>query len=297
MEFSGPRAGTTNFAKLLSGHSDVLSYGEMFNSYTDMAPRLTGGFLSAAQDLGIELREDQLRKKAFLVQNPVEAIRIALRHAEALGKRLFHFKVARWNFGVRTLSRIVDAYRPRGLVIYRAPIDTFTSLTKARHTGEFGGVDTTSVKPNLDVEAFLSFRARQQRHYQICKNLFEARGLPYAYLSYEETYGAGADPLAVIQAKLADLHLDPGVFDESTGMMPRQDSQTDRAKKVANWDAFVAVIEAKGMRKALYAYDFDDSGLSFRLRMAIEKIVPKAALAPVKRFLFSYRRHGVRGEA
>lgn len=146
--------------------------------------------------------------------------------------------------------RHLIAARPR-LVLFltRKRIDSYISGRKARQVGSFFQVDTTDVKPAVDLGGFHRFsRFRDMMLTRMIRQVAR-QGLPWARLDYDAVMAHG--PAAVDRALntvwgVAGL---PGRIpaDAPTPRARKQDKTADSFDKIANGPAFRADLARTGL--------------------------------------------------
>lgn len=151
------------------------------------------------------------------------------------------------------------------LVMQRAPIDSFISLMKAREVDKWLDHDTTDLRVTLDPEAFLLAWEEEAAWYRGLRSALERHKRPYGLLHYDRDILPGEDralsrlieelgragfatrlkpkPLLKRQAQrvLATAAAALGgkaVALRSIGLQ-KQDRESSREAKVANWGSFI----------------------------------------------------------
>jgi len=262
LQIGVPRAGTTNFVRLLNSFPDVLAIGEIFHpksmyfdgsSYTDTLV-------------------DELRRQPFVnriadngVADAVTA-RFARRHPDTIidtlhdfcrtyDKRFLCFKLFPAHLSRIQTVRLIKKYKPFVIFSIRNPLDTFISLSKARSIGRWSGADTSQVLPALDVDEFLSWHHTNRQFLRLVYGAAQRYAAGTTEITYQEMYEGGAEPIIVIQRKLTALGVELG----SAGpiqTLPRQDRNDHSSTKVKNWDAFVAEAARRGVMSSFGSFDY-----------------------------------------
>lgn len=158
------------------------------------------------------------------------------------------------------------------VTLTRSPIDTFISLTKAKSMGEWAHVDTTNLRPSLQVDEFVAWHRRISDWYRQVEGLLARHGRQDLRLVYEADVNVD-EPRTL--GRLREILATVGVMTEvdsadglPAGAVPhrpwwsaawyrlrgrrlalrqsgqrgyvRQERSRQRETRVNNWDAFVA---------------------------------------------------------
>jgi hypothetical protein len=131
-------------------------------------------------------------------------------------------------------------------VLRRRPIECYISGVKAHAASKYAKVDTTAIKPALEIEHFVEWAQRMRRWYRWAYASLKERGQPFARLSFEEHLDGltGEEALSRIVPLLTplgfpDVKIPPRVFEGE-----RQDKEPRYQDRAANWDAFEAAARA-----------------------------------------------------
>lgn len=272
---SSARAGSTNLRRVLQAFRDVETFGEAFNP--------TGGMdgdriVKVAEFLGanpadVDGARVKLREAARA--DPVGTIGRFLAYADAQGARFAEVKALPGHFPAPVFEAIVRKHRPIGVFLYRSPLDVFISLEKAKTLGRFRRVDTTDVKPTIAAKDFINWKFKQQNHYQMATYLFRKMGCKTVSIAYEDMYADPRSPLEYVAARFKETDVDLGPYDEGAAQfMTKQDRGSDRARKVANWDAFHADVLKLVPAAEIDVYRFDGNPMALWAQARVEQVVP-----------------------
>ncbi len=238
---SSARAGSTNLRRVLQSFDAVETFGEAFNPTGGMDQdriRLVGEFMGT-DPTDIDKARAEMRE--WMRRDPVRACRKFLEYSDSHGGRFVEFKALPGHLSAPHFEAVLREFRPIGIFLYRTPIDVFISLEKAKTLGRYRRVDTTDVKPEISARGFMTWKFKQQNHYQMAAYLFRKSGLRTLPISYEDMYADTRSPCAYVQDRMKEVGVDLGSYvEDGSQMMNRQDRTSERAQKVANWDAFHA---------------------------------------------------------
>ena len=169
---------------------------------------------------------------------------------------------------------ILRRFRPIGVFLYRSPLDVFISLEKAKSLGRFRRVDTTDVRPTIAARDFVSWKFKQQNHYQMATFLFRKMGLRTVPIAYEAMYADPRSPCEYVAARFGEIGVDLGPFvEDPASFMTRQDRGGDRAGKVANWDAFHADVLKSMAEAEIDRYNFDGNPYALWAQTRVESVM------------------------
>jgi hypothetical protein len=131
-------------------------------------------------------------------------------------------------------------------LLARRPIDSYISNLKAKTLDAYGSVDTTDLKPALSADDFLGWARVTKRWYAHVEGRLEARGAPYARISYERILEdrPDADTLRDVLALLAPLGLTGIAVPPTIKGGQRQDKERRYRDRIANWYGFKAAVQA-----------------------------------------------------
>ena len=284
LEISGPRLGSTSFRRKLEGFGGILSVGELYHPKPDAHCDHVEALLESCRRLGHAPGSDGLALRRWAATAPVEAAEVALEAARAAGRPHVVVKAGLGNPGGPGLARVIDVHRPIGLLLLRAPIDQYISRQKALSLGAWRSVDTTEMRPRIDVAAFRAARRRQQNHYRMGLYLLRRAGCPVAILRYEELYAEERDPLEVIRETFAEVGVSLPPATSPTDDLARQDRSRERSEKVANWGDFQAEMARLGALEELDHVDLAFRPSLMRAQLAVERVASRALLRRVSQW-------------
>lgn len=166
---------------------------------------------------------------------------------EAGGARPLFFKVFyRHLTRERIAHEIFSRDDIRYIVLRRRMIDSFISNRKAHHYGAHADVDTTGLKPTIQVREFVAWTRRVRSWYDWVAQELHTRRLPFLDVIYE-TQLANVEnrvALARILDGVAAMGLARIALPKKIDSSERQDRETDYRARVANWAEFEKEIAA-----------------------------------------------------
>ncbi|MEM9795120.1 MAG: hypothetical protein AAF919_01435 [Pseudomonadota bacterium] len=277
-ELSGPRVGSTAFRYALRGFSRIEALGELLNPRSFEPYGWEEAFTAQARKAGHDIEDGIQAMRAFCVANPLEAVEIGLRTFDGLGAEYGVLKLAPGHLGAPLTDALLRRFRPAGIVLRRNPADQYISREKALSLRAWRGVDTTDIKPELEVGAFRAFRRRQQNHYQMGCFLMRRHGLPYRVLDYQELIDARTPLRQRLPDLFASLGMELGAYDDASEQMRKQDKSTARADKVQNWDAFQDALRTQNALHELDMMNLDGATAVLRAQLLGEGLLPRSTL-------------------
>jgi LPS sulfotransferase NodH len=234
--FAMPRTGSSHLNKLLKSCPQFNAKSELFHAKA--VARFSKEELETLQAKADGASFEGIHFNRWRRNHPRDTLEALY---EGGGSKIVAFKVfpnhlKRERIQSDLLARDDTAFA----VLKRRPMESFISGLKARSLSVFGKVDTTEIKPSLSVETFVDWAARMKRWYDWTGEVLEARGLPYATLSYEEHLDgqSGAESLTKILPLLAPLGFADIAVPVRVWESERQDREPRFQDRVANWDAF-----------------------------------------------------------
>lgn len=271
---SSARAGSTNLRRVLQSFDKVETFGEAFNHTGGMdQDRIT----RVARYFGVDPTDIDTARVAMreaMRKDPVAACRKFLAYADGVGGSFAEFKSLPGHVAAPVFEAILREFRPIGVFLYRSPLDVFISLEKAKSLGQFRRVDTTDVKPSITARDFISWKFKQQNHYQMATYQFRRMGLRMIPIAYEDMYADERSPAAYVEARFQEVGVDLGPYvEDPSELMNRQDRGSDRAKKVANWDAFHADLVRLVPEADIDRYNFDGNPYALWAQTRVESVM------------------------
>jgi LPS sulfotransferase NodH len=132
------------------------------------------------------------------------------------------------------------------ILLRRRPIDSFISILKADLIRTYVHVDTTDLKPNLDVASFVRWAKQTQEWYDWLAGEVSATAPPAIEMSYERHLNLADDRMVLANAldALPRLGLERPTVRSEVGRLNRQDREPRYQDRVANWSLFEAQLRA-----------------------------------------------------
>ncbi|HWA90900.1 MAG TPA: sulfotransferase [Rhizomicrobium sp.] len=238
-----PRTGSSHVNKLLKSIPQVNAKSELFHRAAQA--RFTRREADALERRGAPV-DDNEAMIAWRRANPAATIEGI---QEGSREPVLAFKVFP-NHLPRPVMR--DAFFTRDdmafLLLRRRPIECYISGLKARSAGSFTLIDTTAMKPALDIDDFLEWSERVRRWYGWFQHTLEEEGKPFGTISFERHLDGktGRQSLELILPMLKDAGFDMLTMPNEVIEGERQDQEARYQDRVANWDAFVEAMGAAG---------------------------------------------------
>jgi hypothetical protein len=140
-------------------------------------------------------------------------------------------------------SEIIN--RPEINVVYllRNPISTFISLTKARRSEVWNGVDQTDFKPNLEVEEWVNWLKHREQFIDFIKTNHSKTS---QVIFYENILSQNLLDHRKLAKKLRKLQNFPHIETESR--IRKQDNLRRPTDRVGNWREFKKEIQIKNLQ-------------------------------------------------
>lgn len=240
--FGIPRTGSSHLNRLLKNCPEFSAKSELF--HRQAKGRLKPEELAALYRRSAGAVTDGDSFLAWRRLNPLDTLEAL---SEGGGGRIVTFKAFPGHIPHKLLESELFPRDDIGFaVLRRRPIESFISGLKAKEVSRFGRIDTTEMKPVLSVEEFLDWSRRIKSWYGYTRDKLEARGVPYAKISYEKHLDAGGDreALGAVLELLKPLGFTGiGVPARIKGHQ-RQDRERRYQERVANWDEFVEAMKA-----------------------------------------------------
>jgi len=239
------RSGSTRLWHLLNVFNNVHSLGEYFNfgaqkddNSTVLRPLFEGEPDNA---LFTHFRD---RKACW--ESPINAIRVA---ADRTTKNLT-VKISPGRPAENTLAALMRSAPTSVLMLKRRPIDSFISLQKAVSLGKWGNVDTSALTVTLSVKHYLSYLQKLSRFYAQVERAAQQALVPTRQLTYEDHINIPDTVLLkYLATSLRMLDVNAGRIGASDRTLrEKQDTVTNYANKVANWEAFLEELADYDLR-------------------------------------------------
>jgi len=236
-----PRTGSSHLDKLFRSCRELNSKSEMFHGHA--------GFLispkekAALEALGCDAFDDKRQFALWRRRHAFETLD-ALHRAHG---RFVVFKVFPSHLKPPMME---EEFLPRTdmafAVLRRRPIECFISGIKTRTSHKFSRIDTTAIKPELEVADFITWAQKMRRWYRWAYAALKARGEPFARLSFEEHLDglSGEESLERIVPLLAPLGFPQVQIPHKIFEGLRQDKEPRYQERAANWDAFEKAARA-----------------------------------------------------
>lgn len=244
------RTGSSRVRGILKGFARLVVMGEIFNpTVADNVARanepMVRGLLPPAT---ADTTTDHLVRWAR--ENPCRVLDALL---EEVGERALGFKLFPGHLAARAAAEATLS-RPdlRGLVLWRRPIDVYISLLKAQQSGAWKYADTSGLRVKADVDDFIRRCRHWHRWYLFARYALTTGNVRFRELDFAGDFSDRelADDLA---AALQDLQIDPGTWQDGTARLVKQDRETDYARKVVNWDSFIAEIRRRDLERIAFS--------------------------------------------
>lgn len=237
---TGQRAGSNHFLSLLQGAPEMVVLSEVFN------PRAVYGIgaLPEAEPLA-ERHGGMLGLHRAFRLHP-EAALLDLRRAVGPGRKVV-IKVCPAQVHGNALRRILSEQADAAVMLTRRRIDQYVSLGKAMETDRWHGLDTTELRPHVDLEPFLGWAAQLDRWLAEVGALCTVTRTPLARVDYDRDLDQPDRERLVtgLAERLAVLDLPCGTLNAS-GDSPfrRQDATRESFARIANGAALRAELAA-----------------------------------------------------
>jgi len=240
--FAIPRTGSSHLNKLLKSCRGVDAKSELFHGSARM--RFSEGELAQLRDRAGDMVLDAAKFAKWRRRHPAGTLKAIY---EGGAPRIVAFKVFQNHLKPEKIQSELLVRDDTGFaVLTRRPIECYISGLKAKSMSRFGAIDTTAIKPTLSAADFAEWADRNMRWYRWIQDALEARGQPYAKLSFEEHLDglSGEESLARILPLFETIGF-PGVqASQRIVEGQRQDKEVRYQDRVANWDEFAAAASA-----------------------------------------------------
>jgi hypothetical protein len=249
-----PRTGSSRVIRTLSGFDGLFVKGEIFNPHgvqniARTEEPLVRTFLPPhLASLPSEKLPEWVRANCRRIIAPL---------LERAGDRTFVFKLMRGQIEEGEAASILTRPDLAALVVWRKPIDSYISLLKAKQVGAWGRVDTTELTVEASIDDFEKTCATWRRWYRTVAGLFLSRRIRFADLDYSSDR-SDEDLAGFLSVAMSSLNVAAGEWQPPETGMFRQDRETDYARKVSNWQAFIDDVRRRGLESMA----FKDRGLA-----------------------------------
>ncbi|MBV9993374.1 MAG: hypothetical protein JOZ72_19030 [Alphaproteobacteria bacterium] len=238
-----PRTGSSHLNKLLKSIPELNAKSELFHAKRQvvLSPR---ELAMLKQRSGMDV-DDKPAFAAWRRAHPLATLE-AIRDG-AWRKRIVAFKVFPGHVEHGLLeTELIPRDDTAFAILTRRPIESYISGRKAQNAGTFSKQDTTDIKPELSSEDFGAWARKMRRWYRWCEETLEAKGKPFARISYERHLDreSGADAVRDLIALLRPLGVDRLSEPSEVTEGQRQDRERRYQDRVANWAAFEAEVRA-----------------------------------------------------
>jgi len=277
IEVSAHRTGSSALSEMLRKHEQVYGLGEVFHwtqhwEWGEKAAAFFGPGSCNGGQLKPEIATDLGRLKR---EDPVSFIVKLSEVGTERGYKAIQFKVFPGHLSWEAFDTILRRTQPLCYCLTRRPVDMYISQSKATELGKWGRVDTTTLKPRIEVSDFLTWHAARQKHWQVAMFLAKQHGIAMPCLHYEHLYSKGQDPVETLRAFYKTLGVDLGVRTGASLAQFVQDKAKTPRDKVANWDEFHASLEALGKTALLDSFDMKGAPMRVRLYARARTIFPR----------------------
>lgn len=246
------RTGTNYLCALLDHHPQIAAYYEIFSNVAVMMRDEQVKALCALQDWPFHHRGDLELIDRFK-SCPDQIIRL-IRDSLSGGEKILSFKVFQTHLPHRTLAQMIEDYS--AIAVTRRVIDSYISFIKATATDAWLRLDTTRIKPTLNIDDFVRWYSERRAFYELCANQhFKAHQREIEVLRYEEfTRGSNLENLAFSCKKVSaatGVTLS-SIHPEFELEFWKQDKNQSVASKVENWSEFEEQLQKKGLLEAAF---------------------------------------------
>ncbi len=232
-----PRTGSTHVVRLLSSCRQLNIKRELFDKSGG-----NGGLgkrdlpaLETAAGGGVT---DPAALSEWRRQHPTETLETL--HANGayatLVFKLFPNHLTKEQIAEHIFSRDDVAY----IILKRRPIDSYISSLKAEIVGTHSDVETTSVKPALETEAFVRWIKKVRKWYTWIGRELEQRNRPRFELSYDDHLNgkSNADALSTVLDAMIAMGVPAVERPVDISSSVRQDREPRYQDRVSNWESF-----------------------------------------------------------
>jgi hypothetical protein len=132
------------------------------------------------------------------------------------------------------------------ILLRRRPIDSYISRLKAAVATQHAGINTTTIRPQLEPKPFIFWARLVKDWYEWLDEEIRTRALPCFPLSYEQHIDnrTASQTLSEVFGRLDALGCPRRAIPARHEGRVRQDHESDYRKRVANWPAFESELGA-----------------------------------------------------
>ncbi|MEM8505993.1 MAG: sulfotransferase domain-containing protein [Cyanobacteria bacterium P01_D01_bin.1] len=246
------RTGTNYLCALLTHHPQIAAYYEIFSNVAVMMTDEEVKALCKAQDWPFTDRGDA-RLVACFKSCPHQIIE-RIGSGLSAEKKIFSFKVFQGHLPPVVLARMIQEYS--AIALTRRIIDSYISFIKATETKAWLKLDTTQVKPTLDINDFVTWYRDRHTYYTLCASQYlktHQKGIEV--LRYEDFIrGSNLENLTFSCEKIsAATGIDIGLFNTEFKLEYwKQDKNQSVSDKVTNWPEFEGQLQERGLLEAAF---------------------------------------------
>lgn len=259
---AAPRSGTTHWMNAHFASDEILNFTEPF--HTHRAFSITAEDMQrlkpAGADWEIEDHSTCPNFAAWRRENPVQLVAYLKEKAKSLGRKAIVLKLFPGHLDFADVATLIEDKRTVPIILHRNALNSFISNTKAHEVKSFIGVDTTNIRPALDLEQLQYWQQHLVDWYSSTLKLVKKKPC-YAVWSYEKLFENGDQSALDITSKLL----------LSCGVKPLENTQPeikqqDRAKnwqdKIANSDEVETFLKESNLLLDYSALLGDDRMIS-----------------------------------
>jgi hypothetical protein len=247
--FGIPRTGSSHLNRLFRSCPEFSAKSELFHRRAN--GRLSQGELAAMRERSAGAVTDIASFVAWRRQHPLDTLEAL--HAGS-GGRVVTFKAFPGHVPRALLESELFPRDDVGFaVLRRRPIESYISGLKAKSISRFGRIDTTEMKPSLSADEFVAWAKRMKGWYGYTREKLEARGAPYARISYEKHLDGRSDSeaLGAVLELIEPLGFAGITVPRNVAGHERQDRERRYQDRVGNWDAFAEAMRSDARRAQL----------------------------------------------
>lgn len=252
--FSFARSGSNYLSDLMAGFDHVVSFREIFqarglhayntNSGPDQAKRVVR---AACAEFGRDYAS--FRDEALIddVRSQPSRLFRALENASDFSDDdIFSFKLFPDHLDNELVDRdILGSQKFCNIAYFRSPLETFISARKVQLVQSAIVVDTTSIKPTLDLKKFKAWRKRRRDWVRF----INSRADKFAgFVRYEDLKGLPTESaISRLQGALHKAGVDLDINRDKIETTTLQDKSSALEDKVENLDEFIAQCSEEGI--------------------------------------------------
>lgn len=244
---SAPRSGTNFFCECLDAYPEVMGLYEIFNP----AGAFGAGrgnqleILNEVTGLNAESASDEAVVQLFR-RTPEAALEAMAEVAARTGRSAFSYKVFPKQLDGAVLRDLLAAENRHVLILTRSRLDVFVSYEKARQSKTWKNTDTSGMKPDIQVDEFLTWAEGNDAWFEDVADQLDELGKSYRVLSYERDVDMPKEDL--VEQLRATLEAD-GIAVTVPSRKPgarfkRQDVRAEPFAKIANGDQLRDALKA-----------------------------------------------------